>query len=101
MCIRDRPYTLAVGRAKTPAMTLDTSLLRAVVPEKLAELPLAHVSKHQVLTDEIFSTTSNGWWPAGLVPRTVLLWFVLGAGVLALAAVAVSLLSALQNKQGK
>ncbi|MBK7000711.1 MAG: DUF3999 family protein [Rhodoferax sp.] len=95
------PYTLTVGRVKTPAMTLDTSLLRAVVPKKLAELPLAYVSRHQVLTDDIFSTTSTGWWPAGLAPRTVLLWFVLGAGVLVLAAVAISLLSTLQNKQGK
>ena len=73
---------------------VDASLLGSVTPAKLVELPLA------TLSDVVLQTPANSsldraasrWLPDGVSPRSVLLWVVLGVGVLALGAVAYSLL---------
>lgn len=88
------PFTLAVGRAQTAMAAVDASLLGSVTPAKLVELPLA------TLSDVVLQTPANSsldraasrWLPDGVSPRSVLLWVVLGVGVLALGAVAYSLL---------
>jgi hypothetical protein len=93
------PFTLAAGRANTPAAAVDAGLFGAVSPAKLAELPLATVDTLQ--TDAPVATPQwlAAWLPAGLPWRSVLLWGVLLAGVLVLGGVAVSLLRQLNKNQ--
>lgn len=94
------PFTLAVGRAHTPAAAVDASLLGSVTPARLAELPLATVSNVVVQTPAAGSLdrAASRWLPDGVPLRNVLLWVVLGLGVLALGAVAVSLLRQMAAK---
>lgn len=87
------PYTLAVGRAHTTAAAVDASLLGSVTPAKLAELPLATLSDVviQAAPGGGMDAAASRWLPDGVPLRSVLLWAVLGMGVLALGGVAVSL----------
>jgi hypothetical protein len=95
------PFTLAVGRAQTTAAAVDASLLGSVTPAKLAELPLA------TLTNVVAQAQPNGgldgaasrWLPDGVSLRSVLLWAVLGVGVLALGSVAFSLMRQMGAKR--
>jgi len=95
------PFTLAVGRAQTAAAAVDASLLGSVTPAKLAELPLATLS--DVVVQAQPSGGLNGaasrWLPDGVSLRSVLLWAVLGVGVLALAGVAYSLVRQMGAKR--
>ncbi len=97
------PFTLAVGRAQTPAAAVDVSLLGAVSPERLSALPLATVANVEVrpagagqgvLTGAVFD-----WLPAGTSLRSLLLWLVLGVGVLVLGGVAYSLMRQLAARR--
>lgn len=95
------PFTLAVGRAQTTAAAVDASLLGSVTPAKLAELPLA------TLTNVVVQTRLGGgldgvasrWLPDGVSLRSVMLWLVLGVGVLALGGVAYSLVRQMGAKR--
>ncbi len=93
------PFTLAVGRAQTATAAVDASLLGGVAPTRLGELPLATVAAVQELPDSALAGMAPGWLPAGTSMRSVLLWAVLGAGVLALGGVAYSLLRQIGRKQ--
>jgi hypothetical protein len=93
------PFTLAAGRANTPAAAVDASLFGAVSPAKLAELPLATVDALQSDAPSAVPAWMAAWLPAGVPWRSVLLWGVLLAGVLALGGVAVSLMRQLNRKQ--
>ena len=92
------PFTLAVGRAKTQSAAVDASLLGAVSPAKLVELPAATVAQVQIQAASGLDRVAPAWLPEGVGLRTVLLWAVLGAGVLALGGVAFSLLRQLRAK---
>jgi hypothetical protein len=93
------PFTLAAGRANTPAAAVDASLFDAVSPAKLAELPLATVDALQSDAPSAAPAWMAAWLPAGVPWRSVLLWGVLLAGVLVLGGVAVSLMRQLNRKQ--
>jgi hypothetical protein len=92
------PFTLAAGRANTPAAAVDASLFGAVSPAKLAELPLATIDTLQVDAADAPPQWAAAWLPAGVPWRSVLLWGVLLVGVLVLGGVAVSLLRQLNRK---
>ena len=94
------PFTLAVGRAQTAAAAVDASLLGSVTPAKLAELPLAMLSDVVVQTPASsgLDRAASRWLPDGVPLRSVLLWVVLGLGVLALGAVAYSLVRQMAAK---
>lgn len=91
------PFVLAAGRPQTPAASVDASVLGAVSPAKLAELPAATVAAIQIRPKGALESGA----PMGLVPgvplRTVLLWLVLGIGVLALGGVAYALMRQLKS----
>jgi hypothetical protein len=91
------PFVLAAGRPQTPAAAVDASVLGAVSPAKLAELPAATVAAIQIRPKGALESGA----PMGLVPgvplRTVLLWLVLGIGVLALGGVAYALMRQLKS----
>lgn len=91
------PFTLTVGRPQTAAAAVDASLLGSVTPAKLAELPLATLSNIVVQALPVDGTSR--WLPDGVSLRSVLLWVVLGAGVLALGAVALSLMRQIGAKR--
>jgi hypothetical protein len=93
------PFTLAAGRANTPAAAVDAGLFGAVSPAKLAELPLATVDALQADAPSAAPQWLAAWLPAGVPWRSVLLWGVLLAGVLVLGGVAVSLMRQLNRKQ--
>jgi hypothetical protein len=93
------PFTLAAGRANTPAAAVDAGLFGAVSPAKLAELPLATVDAQQADAPSAAPQWLAAWLPAGVPWRSVLLWGVLLAGVLVLGGVAVSLMRQLNRKQ--
>jgi hypothetical protein len=95
------PFTLAAGRAKTQSATVDVSVLGSVSPAKLAELPLATVALVQIQTVSGLDREASHWLPEGVSLRTVLLWVVLGLGVLALGGVAMSLMRQLGTKPEK
>ncbi len=95
------PFTLAAGRAKTQSATVDVSVLGAVSPAKLAELPLATVTQVQIQAVSGLDREGAHWLPEGVPLRTVLLWVVLGLGVLALGGVAMSLMRQLGTKPEK
>lgn len=84
------PFTLAVGRPQTAAAAVDASLLGSVTPAKLIELPLATLSNIVVQARPVDGPSR--WLPEGVSLRSVLLWVVLGVGVLALGFVALSLM---------
>ena len=94
------PFTLAVGRAQTTAAAVDASLLGSVTPAKLVELPLATLSDVVVQTPASsgLDRAASRWLPEGVPLRSVLLWVVLGVGVLALGAVAYSLMRQMAAK---
>ncbi len=91
------PFTLAVGRPQTAAAAVDASLLGSVTPAKLAELPLATLSNIVVQARPVDGPSR--WLPDGVSMRSVLLWVVLGVGVLALGAVALSLMRQMGAKR--
>jgi hypothetical protein len=93
------PFTLAAGRANTPAAAVDAGLFGAVSPAKLAELPLATVDALQADAPSAAPAWMAAWLPAGVPWRSVLLWGVLLVGVLVLGGVAVSLMRQLNRKQ--
>ena len=95
------PFTLAVGRAQTAAAAVDASLLGSVTPAKLVELPLANLSDAVVQTQAQngLDRAASRWLPDGVSLRSVLLWLVLGAGVLALGGVALSLWRQMEAKR--
>ena len=95
------PFTLAVGRAQTAAAAVDASLLGLVTPAKLVELPLANLSDAVVQTQAQngLDRAASRWLPDGVSLRSVLLWLVLGAGVLALGGVALSLWRQMEAKR--
>ena len=88
------PFTLAVGRPQTAMAAVDASLLGSVTPAKLVELPLAALSEVVVQTpaNSGLDRAASRWLPDGVSLRSLLLWAVLGVGVLALGAVAYSLM---------
>lgn len=95
------PFTLAVGRTQTAGAAVDASLLGSVTPAKLAELPLATLSEVVVQTAATggLDRAASRWLPDGVSLRHVLLWLVLGVGVLALGAAAYSLLRQMDAKR--
>nr|WP_315490241.1 DUF3999 family protein [uncultured Rhodoferax sp.] len=94
------PFTLAVGRAQTAMAAVDASLLGSVTPAKLIELPLATLSDVVVQTppNTGLDGAASRWLPDGVSLRSVLLWLVLGVGVMALGAVAYSLMRQMSAK---
>ncbi len=92
------PFTLAVGRAQTATAAVDASLLGSVAPAQLGELPLATIGAAQEQPDGALAGAAPSWLPAGTSMRSVLLWAVLGVGVLALGGVAYSLLRQIGKK---
>jgi hypothetical protein len=84
------PYTLAAGRASTPAGALPLGLLAATTSTPIAELPLATLATAQG------TTPAAGWWtpwlPRGVDTKTATLWAVLAIAVLLLGGVAWALL---------
>jgi hypothetical protein len=92
------PFTLAAGRSKTPSAAVDASLLGSVSPARLAELPVATVAQVHIQAASGLDRAAPGWLPEGVPLRTVLLWAVLGVGVLALGAVAFSLMRQLRSR---
>jgi hypothetical protein len=93
------PFTLAVGRAQTPSAAVDASLLGSVAPGKLAELPAATVAAVELQPPAGLAHSAPAWLAQGVPMRTVLLWLVLGIGVLILGGVAYALLRQLQSKK--
>ncbi len=91
------PFTLAAGRAQTPSAAVDASLLGSVAPAKLAELPVATVAAVQVQAPGGLDRSAPAWLAQGVPVRTVLLWLVLGIGVLSLGGVAYALMRQLQS----
>jgi hypothetical protein len=85
------PFTLAVGRANTPLAAIEASVLGAVSPAKLAELPAVAIGA-PVVTPQASQPWAAKWLPSGVSVRTAALWLVLVAGVLVLAGVAYGLL---------
>lgn len=92
------PFELAVGRAHTPATAVDPALLSSVVPGKLQDLPQADIIQVRVGANAAGDSALQRLLPADTEPRSVLLWAVLIAGVLALAGVAYALLRQLSAK---
>jgi len=88
-----QPFTLAVGRARTNAATVDAAQLGSVVPASTpwAQLPVATLTDVQLAPDAPGLGAGAPWLPAGTTPRSAMLWAVLGGGVLLLAGVAYSL----------
>ena len=84
------PYTLAAGRAATPAAALPLGMLAATTSTPIASLPLATLSAAQG------TAPVTGWWtpwlPRGVDTKTATLWAVLAVGVLVLGGVAWALL---------
>ncbi len=93
------PFTLAVGRSQTNAAAVDAALLSSVAPAHLGELPLATVVSVTEQPDSALGAAAPTWLPAGTSLRSVLLWAVLGVGVLLLGGVAYSLLRQIGKQQ--
>lgn len=85
------PFTLAVGRSHTPSAAVEASLLGSVTSAGLGELPLASVGSTHIQPETALAGPVD-WLPEGASLRNVLLWVVLGVGVLVLGGVAYSLL---------
>lgn len=90
------PFQLAAGRAATDATALPAGMLAGSLPVKFAELPLARIGaaqQREAGADGPFASVfAQG--PGG---RSLLLWAVLGAGVLLLGGVAWALLRQLKT----
>ncbi len=93
------PFTLAVGRSHTDAASVETSVLGSVAPDRLNTLPLANVTLVEERPAGALATAAPDWLPAGTSLRSVLLWLVLGLGVLVLGAVAYSLMRQLAARR--
>lgn len=86
------PFELAVGRARTVAAAVDSSVLTALLKSKLEDLPSATITSVQLTPKAPTSALVQRWLPAGTEQRTVILWLVLLGGVGVLAGVAYLLL---------
>lgn len=93
------PFTLAVGRTNTAPVAVDASLLGSVAPDRLNAMPLATVASIEEQPAGALEGAAPAWLPAGTSLRSVLLWLVLGLGVLVLGAVAYSLMRQLAAKR--
>jgi hypothetical protein len=90
------PYTLASGRADTPAAALPLGMLASTTRTPIEALP-------QVKPGAAQSTTAPTeawarWLPPGVDGKTAGLWLVLGLGVLVLGGVAWALLRQLNTR---
>ena len=93
------PFTLVVGRTNTAPAAVDASLLGSVAPDRLNALPLATVASVEEQPVGVLAGAAFTWLPAGTSLRSVLLWLVLGLGVLVLGAVAYSLMRQLAARR--
>jgi hypothetical protein len=93
------PFTLAVGRSHTSAASVDATLLGSIAPDRLNTLPLATLARVEESSAGALAGAAPDWLPAGTSLRSVLLWLVLGLGVLVLGAVAYSLMRQLAARQ--
>ncbi len=93
------PFTLAVGRANTPSAAVEASVLGAVSPARLAELPAAAVKQLRADAPDAPQLWAAKLLPSGVSLRTATLWLVLVAGVLVLAGVAYALLRQLTGSK--
>jgi len=91
------PYVLAAGRANTSAGAVAASLLGSVLNGNLADVPLAELQETAAASPGGPLAALQGWLPAGTERRSVVLWVVLLAAVLVLAAVAYALLRQLSG----
>ena len=93
------PFTLAAGRSQTTSAAVDASLLGSVSPDRLNGLPLATITHVQEQSAGALAGAAPHWLPAGTTLRSAVLWLVLGVGVLALGAVAFSLMRQLAARR--
>jgi hypothetical protein len=93
------PFMLAVGRTHTVPAAVDVSLLGSVAPDRLNALPLATVAGVEEQPVGLLAGAAFTWLPGGISLRSVLLWLVLGLGVLVLGAVAYSLMRQLAARR--
>jgi hypothetical protein len=70
-----------------------------VAPDRLNALPLATVAGVEEQPVGVLAGAAFSWLPAGISLRSVLLWLVLGLGVLVLGAVAYSLMRQLAARR--
>ncbi|MEP6824682.1 MAG: DUF3999 family protein [Ramlibacter sp.] len=94
------PFTLAAGRAGTPAAAIPSGLLAASLPVKLADLPQATIGAAQSRAPAAAGPFAS-FWPSGPSGRGLLLWAVLGGGVLVLGGVAWALFRQLKTRPGE
>ncbi len=92
------PFELAVGRPDTSSAMVDPSILRAVVPAPLDGLPMATPGPGRIQDISRWNERLLHLLPGGGEQRKLILWLVLGVGVLALGAVAFTLLRQLPVK---
>ena len=92
------PFELAAGRANTPGGALPLATIAGTLgPRKVEDLPAATVGA-AVIQARAGAGPLDRYWPGGEGPgKTTVLWAVLLAGVLLLAAVAWSLLRQLKR----
>ena len=81
------PFQLAAGRAGTDAAALPAGMLAGSLPVKLSELPEARVGAVQQ-REAAAAGPFASVFPQGPAGRSLLLWAVLGGGVLLLGGVA-------------
>lgn len=93
------PYTLAVGRANTASAAVEASVLGAVSPARLAELPAAAVKQLRADAPDAPQLWAAALLPSGVSLRSATLWLVLLLGVLVLAGVAYGLLRQLTGSK--
>ena len=92
------PFQLAAGRAGTDAAALPAAMLAGSLPVKLAELPEARIGAVQQ-RDTAAAGAFASVFPQGPAGRSLLLWAVLGGGVLLLGGVAWTLLRQLKANE--
>lgn len=81
------PFQLAAGRAGTDVAALPAAMLTGSLPLKLADLPEARIGAVQ-LREAAAAGPFASLFPPGQSGRSLLLWAVLGGGVLLLGGVA-------------
>jgi hypothetical protein len=86
------PFELAVGRPSTPGAAVALAMLGAAIRVSLADLPQAQISQVRLTPAALPDSRLQRWLPAGVPPRSALLWAVLLAAVALLAGVAYTLL---------
>jgi hypothetical protein len=86
------PFELAVGRARSAAAAVDSSVLTALLKGKPEDLPSATITAVQLTPTPPTNALVQRWLPAGIEQRSVILWLVLVGGVGVLAGVAYLLL---------